>query len=118
MKEIPGYLEKIIKDIQRDRAPRAGSIYTIEWLNEWIDAKKLEEKYGKKWETQPTFMKNHNRARGYLEAIGEIYMRKCKGLPDIPATAVELLSEELSGEMDAAIKRVIHRHLSGLYIDM
>lgn len=109
MNKVPEYLAKIVNGMA------AGSekmeIYTVLWLNEWLDTKKLEEKYGTDWKQISEIYANYNKAVGYMEAVGRMYLRKLKKLPEITGTEMEVLSQEVSKNVCAVIQNTIHQFL-------
>ncbi len=99
VKQVPEYLEKIVDEMHGD-----GQMYSVEWLNEWLDAEKLEEKYGTDWRKKRMLLVNHNRAVGYMEAMGSVYLRKLEKLPDITGKEVEILLQEVLDDVNGVIR--------------
>lgn len=104
MKRVPKYLEKPV-----DEMHGKGQMYSVEWLNEWLDTEKLRKKYGTDWEKTDVLLINHNRAVGYMEAIGSVYLRKLEKLPEITGKEMEILLQEVSEDVNSVIRNTIHQ---------
>lgn len=108
MNKVPDYLIKTVEALHGCRETVCEK-YSVEWLNKWLNKEELAKKYGEEWETSPILLANHNQAKGYMEAIGYIYLRKMKKLPEITGEEIEILSQEVTHSVDEALKNAIHR---------
>lgn len=109
MNKVPEYLKPIIEELHSSDQSQ-NERYTLKWLNEWLDIKGIKEKYGAEWEHVCTPIKNHNQAKGYLEAVGAIYTRSLKKLPEITVDEADRLSGEIVEEIERIVKTAIHYH--------
>lgn len=111
MEKIPVYMEDIIKELYDDSSNQS-KMYSLEWLNEWLDKKKIENKYGKEWTDNQMVLRCHNLARGYAEAVRRMYLKKMKKLPETVDSEEAVLAQKVSQKVDAVIRSEIHRYFS------
>lgn len=104
MKQVPEYLKKLVNEMHGE-----GQMYSVEWLNEWLDTEKLREKYGADWKKRDVLLVNNNRAVGYMEAIGSMYLRKLEKLPEITGKEMEILLQEVSDDVNSVIRNTIRQ---------